>query len=281
MNINKILKTPYYFLKPISNTYIFELKKHKKHFFVFLVATIAILILTMVVPYVFFPANDISSKQWIFLQSGLGFMNWFVIFGGCFFYAGIICSEYSEKTGYIVFPKISKYKLVIGKYLGNLTLLTTVIGIYYVILGLMGIYYYGTPVISRYYLSFLMAFLFLLTVSAFVTFFSSFMPNVNLTIVITIILLLIVYTIVSQIFTMYNPDIEPIWDLEYMSRLILYVLEENFPTKLEDRYLEITVENFTIRQWAIPTIEMGIQVMLIYTIVCLVLASIIFTRRQL
>ncbi len=281
MSMKSILKSPYYIVKPIVHTYVFELKKHKKHFLVFLIVIIAILILSSLIPYLIVPENEISSYQYNFLQNGLGFMNWFIIFGGAFFYAGIICAEYSDKTGYIVFPKINKYKLVIGKYFGNLTLLTGVLGVYYFLLGMIAIYYYGTPIISRYYLSFLMAFLYLLAVSAFVTFFSSFMPNVNLTIVITIILLFIVYSIITQIIVLYNPDMEPVWDLSYVSNLILYVLEVHFPTELEDRYIEISFGTFKVRTWIVPTIEMGIQVMLLYTLVCLILASIIFTRRQL
>ncbi len=281
MNVKDVLRQPYYIVKPIYHTYIFELKKHKKHFLVFLIVTVAILILTGIVPYAIVPQDEISSAQWIYLQSGLGFMNWFIIFGGGFFYAGIICSEYSDKTGFIVFPKISKYKLAIGKYFGNLTLLTGVIGFYYLVLGVIGIYYYGGPIISRFFLSFLMAFLYLLAVTSFVTFFSSFMPNVNLTIVITIILLLIVYSIVSQIVVLNNPDIEPIWDLSYISNLIPYVLELKFPTKTEDRYMEFGNQNFRIRTWIVPTIETGIIVMLLYMIICLVVATLIFTRRQL
>ena len=93
--------------------------------------------------------------------------------------------EYDKKTGYITFPIINKYKLVVGKYLGALTLMIGVCGVFYIALGVLGIYWYGGPINYRYYYSFGITILYILAVASFVTFFSSFMKNVNITIVST------------------------------------------------------------------------------------------------
>ncbi len=52
--------------------------------------------------------NDEIKENIIFLEA----------IAACLFFAAIICSEFDKKTGYIVFPKINKYKLILGKYLG-------------------------------------------------------------------------------------------------------------------------------------------------------------------
>lgn len=274
-------KNLYLEIKPILYTYVFELKKHKMRFIIFTGIDLAIGILLGLLPIALVPENPLSSTQASYLQQGLSFIDMLTIFGCCFFFAGIICSEFSDKTGFVTFPKINKYKLIIGKYLGNLTLFVGVIGIYYFGLGLIGLYYYGGPITVRYYYSFGLAVLYLVAVSSFVTFFSSFMKSVNITIVATILILFIGFSIVTQFIVLANPDIEPIYSLSYVSGMITRILGLNYPTKIEDRYVEMTFENFTVRSWIVPTIEMGITVLLLYIVICFLAAALIFKRKQL
>ena len=270
-------------LKPIVHTYIFELKKHKNFFIVFTVIVCLISFLISFMPIAFFPENSLDPSQSDYLQGGLGFISLIMIFGCCFFFSGIICSEFSTKTGYITFPKINKYKLIIGKYLGNLTLFIGVISIYYFVLGLLGLYYYGGPIIVRFFYSYGISILYILAVSSFVTFFSSFMKSVNITIITTILLFLIVFSLVEQIIVLISVDFEPIYSLNYISNLITEIMRINFPKTVEDRYTEFSIprSGVSFRMWNTPSIEMGITVLLLYTVICFTLSSIIFKRKQL
>jgi ABC-type transport system involved in multi-copper enzyme maturation permease subunit len=204
-----------------------------------------------------------------------------LIFSICFFFSGIICSEYSEKTGYIVFPKINKFKLIIGKYLGNLTLNISVIAFYYFLTALTTMYFYGLPIYVKLFQSFAIAVLYILAVSAFVTFFSSFMKSVNLTIVATILLLLIGFSIVDQIVTLVAPDFEPLYSLSFNSNLITSVITKDFPDSRSERYIDFEVQGFKFRQWITPSIVGGITILLLYMVICIFLASYIFKKRQL
>lgn len=222
-----------------------------------------------------------ENTQADYFQGGLGFMVFILYFSASFFFGGIVCSEYSSKTGYIVFPKINRYKLLIGKFLGNLSYFFAVIGVYYVILALLGAYFYGFPINTRLWESFGFALLYGLTIASFVTFFSSFMKNVSMTIVACILILLIGFSIADQIIVLINPDIEPLYSLSYLSNLVLYVLESDFPTKLAERYTDLEIENFTYRIWLTPTKEIGVIMMVAYSAIFLSLSALLVMRKQL
>jgi len=274
------------FLKPIAHTYIFELKQRWKKFIIFS-SIICLFGLLTGIDYVLFPENSLPKTQALFLEDGLGLIILINIFAVCFFFGGIICTEYSKKTGYVVFPKINKYKLIIGKYSGALTLVIGVTGLYYYALGLLGLYFYGEPINSRYFLSFGIACLYILAVSSFVTLISSFMKSANVTVITTIIILLIGFSIIDGLMVLWNPDIEPLYSLNYLSNLITSVLRKNFPTKRKDRYEDIEYKDededevFTFREWITPSIEDGITFLVLYVVICMSLAMVIFKRRQL
>lgn len=273
------LKDIFYEMKPILNTYVFEIKQQKRKFIVFSVISGLICLLTNFILNSAFAEFNLANNLMEYLRGGVGFVTMFVLFASCFFFSGIICSEFNTKTGFVVFPKINKYKLIIGKYLGNLTMIIGVMSIYYFILGLLGLYYYTGPIPVQFYYSFGICIVYIIMLSAFVTFFSSFMRSVNITIVATILLLLIVFQIVDSIVVMTNPDFEPLYSFNYLSGLISEIIQEKFPT---NRYVDQEFERgFRFRQWITPTIEMGITVMFLYAALFLLLASIIFKRKQL
>ncbi|MHA2430424.1 MAG: hypothetical protein ACXACC_05240, partial [Promethearchaeota archaeon] len=108
-------------LKPIFDTVIFEIKKQRKKFYFFLGVSILVVFL---VGYLLnlFPGYLLPDTQAEYFSNGLTFIEFLTLFSACLFFSGIICSEFDKKTGAIVFPKINKYKLILGKYLGNLVL---------------------------------------------------------------------------------------------------------------------------------------------------------------
>jgi len=264
-------------IKPIFHTINFELKKQRKKFVIFLIISIVMLLLISLLPYALIPDTPLPDTQIEYFNGGVSFLPLTILFAACFFFSGIICSEFSEKTGYIIFPKINKYKLIVGKYFGNLILITTIIALNYLVLGLLGVFSYGELVDIRLYISFGITLFYILAISSFVTVFSSLLKSVNMTIVATILILLIGFNIVSSLTTLANPDLEPIYSLTYMSNLITSVLNEVFP---EIRYTEITQEDFTFRTWLTPTIGTGIIALAIYTVSCFILAALLFKRKQ-
>lgn len=271
---------------PIIDTVIFEMKKQKKKFYFFLGVAILIAILQGYLLQLF-PENLLSDTQTEFYSSGLGFISLLTLFAACLFFSGIICSEFNKRTGFIVFPKINKYKLIIGKYLGNLILVVFIITVYYFILGLLGLYYYGGLINIRFFYSYGFAVLYVIALSSFVTLFSSFMKSETITIITSLLILLIGLNFADQIITLVFRDaFEPLYSLSYLGNIISSILEFPFP---DPRYSEFSFSgmgpfgggSFVYGTWLTPSIEMAIILLLIYIISCFVLAALLFKRRQL
>ncbi|MFX1600484.1 MAG: hypothetical protein ACFFB6_07795 [Promethearchaeota archaeon] len=274
-------------IKPIFYTIIFEIKKQRKKFYFFsLISIIVAVLLGYVLQLI--PGYLLSDTQTEFFNNGLQFISFITLFAACLFFSGIICSEFDKKTGFIVFPKINKYKLILGKYFGNLILVVAIITLYYFILGILGIFYYGGPINIRFFYSYGIAILYVIALSSFVTFFSSFMRSVNLTIISTLIILLIGFNIADQIVTLiFAESFEPLYSLAYLGNLITGILEYPFP---DPRYSEFSFSgigpggiggDFTLGRWITPSIEMGISLLIVFIIVYFALAAYLFKRRQL
>jgi len=275
-------------IKPVLYTIVFELKKQKRKFYFFLAITILIgFLLGYILNLI--PSSLLADSQTDYYNNGLQFISFLTLFAACLFFSGIICSEFNKKTGAIVFPKINKYKLILGKYLGNLISVIAIVTVYYFLLGLLGFYYYGGPINPRLFYSYGIAILYVIALSSFVTFFSSFMRSVNITIISTLIILFMGFNIVDQIVVLIFADkFEPLYSLAYLGSLIRGILNSPFPNP---RYVEFTFGgegggfgpggHFTFGQWITPTIGMGITLLLINIIGFFVLAAILFKRRQL
>ena len=276
-------------IKPIFYTIAFEMKRQKKKFYFFTAITILVGVLVgYILPLI--PSFLLSSTPAEFTTTGLQFISFLTLFAACLFFSGIICSEFDKKTGFIVFPKINKYKLILGKYIGNLVLVVAILSIYYFLLGLLGFFYYGGPINIRLFYSYGIAILYVIALSSFVTFFSSFMRSVNITIISTLIILLIGFNLADQIVTLiFGGGFEPLYSLAYLGSLITGILINPFP---DPRYVELSFSgsgggpfgpggHFTFGQWVTPTVAMGVTLLLINIVFFFILAAILFKRRQL
>ena len=290
MELNKTSETKeekHIGIKPIFYTIVFEMKKQRKKFYFFFLIAIIVAVLSGYILQLI-PGYLLSDTQAEFFGNGLQFISFLTLFAACLFFSGIICSEFNRKTGFIVFPKVNKYKLIIGKYLGNLILVVSIITVYYFILGLFGFFYYGGPINIRLFYSYGIAILYVIALSSFVTFFSSFLKSVNVTIILSLVVLLIVFNIVDQIITLIFADaFEPLYSLAYLGSLITGILQYPFP---DPRYVEYPISGamgpfgggeFIFGQWITPPIVTGIILLILFIVVFFILAALLFKRRQL
>ena len=260
------LRNLYFNSKPVFDIYLFEIKLHLKKFIIFSIVTILLLIISSFLPYLLFPTYQMPSTQADFYQGGLS--NYLlIIIAVCLFFSGIICSEFKDKTGIIVFPKINKYKLITGKYLGNLTLVIGIASINYFISALSAYYIYGDPLLDKLLLSFGFTVFYILALSSVVSFFSSFMKSATLTTTITLILLLFGIGIIDTFFMFAAP------------KIITYILRADFFTM--QRYVDYQFDGtFIFRSWLTPTMQGALFVLSLYTIVFFLFGSLLFKRRQ-
>ena len=226
-----------------------------------------------VLPYFIFVDYALPSTLIGYFQEGLQYIYYLIIFTSCYFFGGIICEEYDYKTGYITFPLMGRFRLLLGKSITDYIMVSTVVGVYYISLGVAGSIFYLELIPIEYILSFIVAIGFTFMMCSLVMFFSSIMKNQAMSIITTLLVVVVLETLIT---TIIQTDLEPLYSLNYLSTLIYYMLEYPDP-----RYIEFTRGPFSTTEWLAPDKYVGIGLMMVYFLVFTAIALYIFKKRQL
>lgn len=256
--------------QPIYHTIYLNSILQIKKFVIFALINILLLIIANFIFYALGLASFLPYSLATFYVNGSQPLILLIVLEVCFFFSGILCSEFNNKTGLTIMPLISKNKLLLGKYIANLLLVIGLIGVHYMTIAFFGYYLYGGVIISNILISFGFAVLFFLALSSIVTFFSSFMKSVVPIIIIIIGLFFFGFSIIEAFMRTIAPEFEPLYSLLYMSNIILYSLYPNFTSM--DR---VTL----FGQWIFPTVEGALIMMSIFTVIFFTLANQLFKRR--
>jgi len=173
----KFIHKIYIKAKPVLHTISFNLTLHVKIFMVFSVVVLFQLFFFGYFVYYFFPNNVLPRSIMTFYGQSMAMLNLILIFAASYFFSGVICSEFKNKTGFTVLPLISRNKLILGKYIANLILVIGLAAVHYLIMLLLGYNFYGEPIIFRLITSFGFCVLYIIALSSIITFLSSFMPS--------------------------------------------------------------------------------------------------------
>jgi len=208
------------------------------------------------------------------------FFGFLIIISASLFGGSIIVEDFKKQTGNLLFPKISKTRLLIGRLTSRYTLNAICVMFYYILIGIITFAKYGEIPITLW-ASLGWALLYTFTILTFVTFMSSIMRSTSATIIVSILFLLIVFHIITMILRFAGLTMEPLFLLTYYEGIISGSLSMPNP-----RYAEIMMptpgggDPVTFTQWLTPTEPAALIGMLIYTSVFLVFAYIIYQRRQ-
>lgn len=258
----------------ILRTYLLEMRFRWKRFLFFTIITAFYAFLfSFTFPYHY----DIN----FFYRQSLRYFKVFLIFVSCFFFADIVCSEFRRKTGYIMFPKIDKSKLILGKFIANLNLMFWIVVLYYLITNFCTILIYGKIIPESNY-SLGIAIIYTITLCTSVIFFSTILPRVSYVIVTVILLYLIGFPALEQILTTINQEIEPILSLWYIGNLIIHAIPGGLPIGHRWNWVYYAGEELPpVKVWLTPTTEVAILVMIIYTSLFFLCTLIILKRKEL
>ena len=198
-------------------------------------------------------------------------------FGG-----SIIAEDFYRQTGNLLFPKISKTRLLIGRLIARYILNTLCILFFYSLVCLITFIKFGEVSYKIFY-SISWALLYSFVVLSFITFLSSFMKNTSFTIITSILILLIVFAMIPVILSLAgvlkNNEIPMFFIFSYFGNIIsasLAMPTERFITELQGP----PGYGFEISYWITPS-ELGAAIgMIIYFTIFLVLTYIIYSRRQ-
>lgn len=268
----------------IEKTVKFELLKNFRKFISMLLTSFFIFVLFLVInivqEYNGTPSPDTPSE---YFQSYLMMITLLILIISSTFAGSIIAEDFEKQTGNLLFPKISKDRLLIGRIIARYFYIALTIGFYYLIVGIYTyIKYNGVPKIVWGSMGWALLYAFLLF--AFVTFLSSILKRSSTAIIIGILGLLIVFPLVQNILMFTGVTVEPLFILTYFGDIITAWF--NMPP-IGQRYREFTFgrgpmadPNNTYMSWITPSPAGAVIGMLVYCIVLFGIAYIIFQRRQ-
>ncbi len=190
----------------------------------------------------------------------------------------IIVTDFEKLTGNILFPKISRERLFVGRFLANYLMNAIVILFYYILVGfIVLIKYSGIPKILWTSLGW--ALLYVLLILSFTILFSSFMKSTAGAVVISLILNMIVFSIIQSILSLFS-TVEPLFILPYYATIITACF--NMPD-VNERFQTIpipTMEGWDMTLWITPDPARALIGTAIFSFVFLLSAYLIFRNRQ-
>ena len=269
-------------ISQIGNTITFEFKKNLKSFIIMLIIFTSVFSLLLLISElqlaqnVALPTNPVEYVD-DYLTQFFGFL---IIISASLFGGSIIVEDFKKQTGNLLFPKISKTRLLIGRLTSRYILNAICVSFYYILISIFTLTKYGEIPITLW-ASLGWALLYTFVILTFVTFMSSIMRSTSATIIVSILFLLIVFNIITMILRFAGLTIEPLFLLTYYEGIISGSLSMPNP-----RYTEITMpapgtgEFVTFTQWLTPTEPGALIGLLIYTSIFLISAYFIYQRRQ-
>jgi ABC-type transport system involved in multi-copper enzyme maturation permease subunit len=266
----------------IGNTITFEFKRNLKNFIIILAVYTLIFFLFFLIGELQWGAGvSLPSESVDYVADYLGTLFGFLILISSSLFAGsIIVEDFRKQTGNLLFPKISKTRLLIGRLISRFSLNAICISFYYVLISIITFTKYGEIPIEIW-LSLIWAVFYAFTMFSFVTFMSSIMRSTATAIIVSILFLLIGFNIITMILRFAGLEFEPLFLLTYYEGIISGILSMPDP-----RYIEMVFpgpgggDPITFIQWLTPTWEVAAIGMSIYSGVLLVLAYFIYKRRQ-
>ncbi len=265
----------------IGNTITFEFKKNLKNFILMLIVFTSVFFLLLLISELQLAQDVVLPSDPVFYIDDytgqlFGFL---IIISASLFGGSIIVEDFKKQTGNLLFPKISKTRLLIGRLTSRYTLNAICIGFYYVLISILTFVKYNEIPLNLL-ASLGWALLYTFTILTFVTFMSSIMRSTAATIIVSILFLLIVFNIVTMILSFAGLTMEPLFLLTYYEGIITGSLSMPNP-----RYTEIPMpqhggEFTTFTQWLTPTEPAALIGMLIYISIFLTLTYFLYKRRQ-
>ena len=268
----------------VGNTIMFEFKKNLKSFLIMLIVFLTVFILFLAISELQLAQDvELPDDPINYVSSYMGFLGFLIIISAAMLGGSIIVEDFKKQTGNLLFPKISKTRLLIGRLTARYILNAICVCFYYILIGSLTLIKYNELPIELWS-SMGWALLYTFMLLTFVTFMSSIMRSTSATIIVSILFYLIVFNMITMILSFAGLTIEPLFMLTYYEGIITGSLSMPDP-----RYAEIRMptpggggggEFATFTQWITPAEPAAFIGMLIYASVFLALAYFIYKRKQ-
>ncbi|MHA1612655.1 MAG: ABC transporter permease [Promethearchaeota archaeon] len=270
----------------IKKTIDFEFLRNAKKFMSMLLTSAGIFLLFLIINLISEDQGALAPEDPAeYFQSYLTMTTLLVLIIATTFFGSIIAEDFEKQTGNLLFPKIPKERLLIGRIIARYTYAFLSVAFYYLLVAITTyLKYDGVPKIV--WGSMLWAELYLFGLMAFMTLLSSLFKRSSTAMITGILGILIVFQLFSMIFMFTGITAEPFYFITYYGNIITVWF--NMPA-VDARYVEMgfghgpappELGDATYYQWLTPSAEGAIIGVAIYSIVCFTIAYLLYRRRQ-
>lgn len=267
----------------IQKTIEFEFQKNLSKFISMLLTTIGIFLLFLVIELIqSAQGSEVPADPTDYFSGYLMMIDFLILIIAVAFGGGIIAEDFEKDTGNLLFPKIQKDRLLIGRIIARYIYAAMCVIFYYVLIGIATlIIYESLPLIVWESMGW--ALLYTFAVFSFMILFSSFMKRAASAMIVGMLIILMVFQLLTIILMYTGVTIEPLFMLTYYANIITSWF--NMPS---ERFTEVGLgmgpggvrDGPTFMSWATPSATGAILGMTIYSIACIALAYFIYKRRQ-
>ena len=274
-------------LYQIIRTVSFELKRNLKKLLIMGIIDTALIIL-------FYFINQLQDnnpeESRDYFTSYLGMISFLMMIIGILFASSIIVEDFEKQTGNLLFPKIERGRLLIGRYVAR-----------YIYAAISVLIYYGEIMILTYneynelpemmWNSFFWALMYLHLVMAFVTLMSALLNRIGTAIIMSITFLLMVFVSITTLLMYSESTVEPLFDITYYADIITNIFDMPDPNYIDfspqigtrqgpagQQIPEFSDRVF--RRWLTPTEDSALMGISIYSTVFLIGAYLIYRVKQ-
>ncbi|MFX1452771.1 MAG: hypothetical protein ACFFCM_18180, partial [Promethearchaeota archaeon] len=208
-----------------------------------------------------------------------GYLNWLdilIIVSTATLGGAIIAEDFQKQTGNLLFPKVSKIHLLVGRAVSRYGLNAILIIFYYWLIAIDTNQQYG-ELPTNFIISMEWALLYTFMIFTFVILMSSISKSKSTTMIISILLLLMVFNIINSILMFTQTGIEPLFLLTYYGNIITASLDMPDPRWQKVSFGPPNEQNpVEFKQWITPSSSAALQGMLLFSLVFLIASYIIY-----
>jgi ABC-2 type transport system permease protein len=214
-----------------------------------------------------------------FVQSVLQFLftNILIILGATMFAGDAICSEFQNRTGYLVFPNpVRKSSIYLGKFLSTALIVLLVVSVWYWVAIIAGAIMTG-GVSALAVQSYGLAVLYALAASSVGFLISSILKGSTGALVLTFFLLFMIFPMVDLVGTL--GGVEPVPSITYQSGAIDAIFYEPYPQSYVE-YANVSIGLPFNIYFFYPSVASSVAVMIGYMVACNAIGLVLFKRRE-
>ncbi|MHA1776798.1 MAG: hypothetical protein DRO88_03270 [Promethearchaeia archaeon] len=208
-----------------------------------------------------------------YIQNYFSFISLFILILAVSYGSNMLVVDFQERTGNLLFPKISKSRLFIGRYLSGL-IQGGIILVFYYWLVVIPVFLEFDVIPLSFWKSLGFAVLYYIALLSFSIFFSSIVKRSSGAVITTLLLIIIAFPIINSIFSL-STSVEPLFLLDYYGNIISNIL--NMP---DQRFIKLDIEGLTIYTWFTPSESAALIGLIIYIFIFTIIAYLIYRFRQ-